>query len=184
MAMSRYDDELRQVAADGPGLEAAIAMAGRQLATLSFGTDRRDIARLESYIGEAQRILGRYDEAIAAQRSALARVDATDLPRHGLVYSLRLAEAQRVSGDFVAAEQGFRAGVAATRTNPALAQYEDFALQHLGKCLLDQVRLDEAELALREALAIRRQNGSPDLIASTEAALTLHARRQGDSFRP
>lgn len=137
MALSRYDDDLRQVAADPPALEAAIANARGLLSALPAYDDGVDAARLESYIGEALRILGRQEEAIACQRSAIARIAGTRRQRAQIAYALRLAETQRVSGDVTTAERGFRDALAAARRDPELAAYEDFALQHLGKFLMD-----------------------------------------------
>ncbi len=183
MRLSRYDDNLHQVAKDVSALEAAIIAAQRQLSDLTSDVmDASDAARLESYIGEALRILGRHDEAIAAQRSAIARLDRGGFQRPLLAYSLRLAEAQRVSGNLEPAERGFRDSLSMARSDSELANYEDFALQHLGKCLLDQGRLGEAAVSLRDALVIRRRNGDAEPVASTEAALHLVERRQSSSL--
>ena len=183
MALSRSDDDLHQTTADAPALEAAIAGARRALAALP-DDDGPMAARLTGYLGEALRILGRFPAAIAAQRSAIALVPGLAHHRARLVYGLRLAETLRSAGDPVQAEASFRAGLAATLDDSDLASHEDFALQHLGKCLLDQGRLDEAAAMLERALTIRRRAGNPALIASTQAALALLARRRERSSPP
>ncbi len=184
ITLSRDDDDLHQVAADAPALQAAIETDGQRLSTVPADDEEAEVASLESYIGEALRILGRHDEALSRQQSATARVVGTSHQRAQVAYALRLAETQRVSGDLPTAERGFRDGLAAARRDPELAVYDDFTLQHLGKCLMNQGRLDQAEVALREALTIRRAKGASVLIASTEAALALVERRRGEAGCP
>ena len=50
-------------------------------------------------------------------------------------------------------------------------ELEDFALQHLGKCLVDAGRAAEGVEQLERALALRLRKGDPALIASTAEAL-------------
>lgn len=47
----------------------------------------------------------------------------------------------------------------------------DFAYQHLGKCLMEMKRYDEAERSLQLALQIRMEKGNAELIHSTRIAL-------------
>ena len=47
----------------------------------------------------------------------------------------------------------------------------DFALQHLGKALVDAGRPARAATLLEEALELRRERGDAQLIESTEFAL-------------
>jgi len=103
MTLSHYDSDLRQVPADTPALEATITTAREQLCALAFD-DGSVTARLGSYIGEALRILGRHDEAIVCQRSAITRIARTRHHRALLAYALRLVETQRVSGELTIAE--------------------------------------------------------------------------------
>lgn len=56
--------------------------------------------------------------------------------------------------------------------DPDGGHYRHFALQHLGKALLDAGRFLDAIEALEAALAIRRDLGEPSLIASTKQALS------------
>ena len=57
----------------------------------------------------------------------------------------------------------------------------DFVLQHLGKACLGAGRLDGAERALSEALAVREMAGSAELIESSRQALRALARRQTET---
>ena len=50
-------------------------------------------------------------------------------------------------------------------------ELEDFALQHLGKCLVDAGRAPEGVEQLERALALRLRKGDATLIASTAEAL-------------
>ncbi|MBM3274275.1 MAG: tetratricopeptide repeat protein [Candidatus Sericytochromatia bacterium] len=49
--------------------------------------------------------------------------------------------------------------------------YEGFACQHLGKCLAEMARYDEARALFDRALAIRKAAGDRKLVASTQRAL-------------
>jgi tetratricopeptide (TPR) repeat protein len=51
--------------------------------------------------------------------------------------------------------------------------YIDFVHQHKGKCLMELLRLDEAERCFLEALRIRQQRGDEKLISSTQKAIEL-----------
>jgi tetratricopeptide (TPR) repeat protein len=64
----------------------------------------------------------------------------------------------------------FRAAFALTLSGAA-SDYEDFALQHLGKCLVEMGRVDEAIACFDRALILRWMKADPELIASTEEAL-------------
>ena len=50
--------------------------------------------------------------------------------------------------------------------------YDDFALQHLGKLLVERDRLREGLDCLRESLRLRQVKGDPELIASSQEAVT------------
>lgn len=157
--LGRFDGRLREVAADPTAVEAALAAAHVEL---EAGGDR---SRLLGYVGNALRLLGRHEEAVAAQRESLAAASSS---RAALVARLRLGEALRCAELLHEAEAELRAALAASDAHPLL---RDFALQHLGKTLVDAGRAAEAVSVLAEALALREAKGDDSLVESTRLAL-------------
>ena len=150
-----YDDELRMIPADTAELETEV--------------DRH--SRGEGYqqlraAGVGSIALGRYDAA----RDLLVRArELADTQTRLIAVEINLADAHRYAGDLVEAERLCRRALATARSDsPDLI---DFAAQHLGKCLTDQGRFDDARDALNEALRLRLAKGEQSLIDSTRAAL-------------
>jgi serine/threonine-protein kinase len=103
--------------------------------------------------------LGRLDDAIAAQREALAIHIAFFGPDHPDTPTLQvgLGRVLRAKGAFAEAEEQFRLGLRdSLRLGP---DHPDIGTRfgYLGTTLTSEGRLDEAEAALRRALAIRRK---------------------------
>ena len=113
------------------------------------GTPEFDVARARAAV----------DAAVAAGD---ARAEAASLVRlaTGLQYDGKHDEAVATFG-FVLD----RSGVA------GFDEYQHFAWQHLGKCLVEMRRLPEAVSAFHRALAIRVLLGDPGLLASSHRAL-------------
>jgi tetratricopeptide (TPR) repeat protein len=154
-SLARQDEQLRDVATDRQAVEAALTEAERGLAA-------GETAALHTYAGQAARLLGRNESAIAHLSSAL-ELHPTPQAR------IRLGEAYRCADRPDDAIAELTAALADARKTP----YEDFALQHLGKALLDAGRAQEAVEAVTAALELRRAKGDPALIDSTERALRL-----------
>jgi len=169
-----FDQQLREVASDPAAVQRALA-AGRQ--ALAEATGPREEARLLGYVGNALRMLGRHAEAEAAQARALALAEELGDARGLVVARIRLGEALRCADELERAEAELRTALAAARAQPSLG-LTDFALQHLGKTLLDGGRAREAEPLLAEALVLREAKGDDALVESTRLALD-RARRHG-----
>ena len=180
-ALADYDENLRQVAADPPAIEAAMASAQGRLERAETTGDRRAALALLGYLGNGFRILGRHAEAIAHHERAVALASTWGRPKAEAAAMIRLGEAHRNADNLNVAERILRTALDRVRANRVdLGVYEDFALQHLGKCLTDAGRAAEAIPCLEEALAQRRRKDDAELIASTEAALRA-ARLAADS---
>ena len=172
--LSRYDAAQRQEPADRPALDAAAVAAADRLERAEVAGDDAGVLALLGYLGNAYRIVGRTDEAAALLARAVDLARQRGDARGEVVNLIRQGEALRCGGRLAGAEQLYRAALAKVRAAPnALGAYEDFALQHLGKCRLEQGEVAEAIACFEAALAIRRSKGHPDLIASTEAVLSL-----------
>ncbi|MFI6477807.1 phosphotransferase [Nonomuraea sp. NPDC050663] len=111
--------------------------------------------------------LGSHDQALDLLDQAM---ELADTPARVIAVTINLADVYRYAGDAPTAETLYRRALDLARAQaPA---YLSFALQHLGKALGEQGRLDEARDLLTEALALREAaQGDPSLAAGTRAAL-------------
>jgi tetratricopeptide (TPR) repeat protein len=159
--LARWDERLRQVAADRAGVEAAAAAAREQLASAA---DTRERARLHGFLGNAARMLGHDSEAVEELECSLALATELGDPDLAAVATIRLAEAHRCFDRFERAEELLRSAL-------ELGPRRDFALQHLGKTLVDAGRTAEGVALLEEALELRLAAGDAELVSSTRLAL-------------
>jgi tetratricopeptide (TPR) repeat protein len=176
--LTAFDAALREVPLDQGPLGTAATLASGLIAEARAAGDDQALLRVLGYYGNACRVLGRHDEAIRALAEAVALAESLGDERGAIANSLRLGEARKYRGDAEEAEAIFRAVLERIRGGGhGVAAYEDFALQHLGKCLMDQGDA-EATGYLDQALALRRAKGDASLIDSTERALTLARNRR------
>jgi tetratricopeptide (TPR) repeat protein len=135
--------------------------------------------------GEAYRLLGDLPQAVPLLEEAVALARRQADPRRRAANLIRLATAYQYRNDHAAARPLFDDALALTRAHPAEAgTYEDFALQHLGKCLVEMGHLAEARACFDQALVLRQAKGDPGLLASTQEALTALAARSGPPEPP
>lgn len=170
-SVATFDDRLRERATDPVVVMRAIARATALLDRAEG--DEATKVRLSGYLGNAYRLIGRLADAAMHLESAIALASKRGDERAYLANLIRLGETRKFQERHGEAEQLFRAALDLS-TNPAaphLRVLEDFALQHLGKCLIEQGRGAEAVPLLVQALDIRRAKADESLIASTEAAL-------------
>jgi tetratricopeptide (TPR) repeat protein len=169
---TRFDAALREVPSDPAILSHGVERAHAMLAAARYRDDAASIVRMLGYLGNAYRILGYADEAVAVLTEAVEQARAAGDQRAALANRIRLGEALKYQGDIAQAERLFREA-ARVAQHTDLGDYRDFALQHLGKCRLEQGDAAEAVPLLEQALALRHDKGDPDLIASTTSALVL-----------
>jgi tetratricopeptide (TPR) repeat protein len=163
-----WDERLRQVPGDPGSVEQAIELARAELAATS---DPREQCRLHGYLGNAARLLGRDEEAIAELGEGLTLAEGVGDERAVTTARIRLGEAHRCFDRLAEAEACLRVALGGP------AGLRDFALQHLGKTLLDAGRTAEAAQALEAALELRLAKGDLALVASTEQALAIARER-------
>ena len=133
--------------------------------------------------GESTRDAGRFPDAVAIYRRALAIVDKSHGPDHPLRADLlwRLGDAHDRAGEIDTAEAELTRALEIRRT--ALGpRHRDVAvsLTALASIRSEQQRFPEAEALLREALAIRRDVFGPDHVTSVA---TLHDMVQVERLR-
>jgi tetratricopeptide (TPR) repeat protein len=162
-SLSREDERLRWTAADEPAVEAAAFEAEQQLR--EGGADQ---VRLLGYLGNAYRLLGRHTEAVETHERARDHAAAAGEPRVHAVALVRLGESYRGADRYGDAEAALREALEIAP--PEVAHY---ALQHLGKTLLDGGATADAREVLEEALRQRRAAGKEELVRSSERALAV-----------
>lgn len=165
----RFDERLREVAADS----AYVTSLQQQLAKAREKNDEGEILRLLGSIGDLSRVLGEVEQAISILEEALCRSKRIKNSKDELANMIRLAEARKYRGDYEYAERMLREAVqrAQNATDPEVNGYLHFAWQHLGKCLMEQSKSEEAIRCLEQALYLRKKIGKQSLIESTEQAL-------------
>ena len=170
-AYATDDERLRQVAHDREAVAAAAAQARAALADARRRGDRGSEVRLLGYLGNAMRILGDTDASLGYLRESAGLARELGDERRELIALIRLGETHRCRDEYDDAERVLRDALGRAEAAPALADYVDFALQHLGKALVDRGEAAAAAECLERALAVRRAKGDPELVASTERAL-------------
>ena len=168
--LGAWDERLRQVPTDAEAVAGAVELARAELAAT---VDVREQCRLHGYLGNAARLLGREDEALRELGRSLELADHLGDERARTVATIRIGEALRCFDRLDEAEARLRDALAGP------AELRHFALQHLGKTLLDLGRTGEAVEVLESALELRRAAGDESLVASTRLALE-HARGRLD----
>lgn len=177
-ALTRMDACLRQVATDEAAVREAIAMAMRALEDARRNGNDRVQATMLGYMTDAHRILGELESAERYAREGIALGEAMGSASIQVAARIRLGEVLRCGGR---CKEAIREHLGALESigDEATEAYRDFALQHLGKAYLNAGRRDEAVVALREALRIRRRKGVPALVDSTQEAIAYAVSGRG-----
>lgn len=167
----RFDESLREVPVDINALNSAIQQAQSQLQHVEADEQQaKSTVGLLGYLGNACRVAGRAEESMGYLERAVSICRNAGDTTGEFVNTIRFAEATKYGGDFETAERLLREAL--TQTNIAeLSDYQDFVLQHLGKCLVKQGKGNEAIGFLEEALRLRQGKQERALIESTQMAL-------------
>ena len=168
------DENLREVPRWPERIACAIRRGRKQVQQAREDGNETQILRTLGYLTDACRVAGEIDAAVAYGEEGLERARATGNRNAETANLIRLGEALKYRDEHVVAENLFRQALANTDDDDASA-LRDYALQHLGKCLLEMGRYDESITCLEQALDLRRAKGNQPLIESTERALA-HAR--------
>jgi HTH-type transcriptional regulator, pleiotropic regulator of extracellular virulence genes len=160
-ALTEFDARLRQVPYRRPELEQAVRSARRLLRTARTNGDRASELRLHGYIGTGYRVLGHWRASQLHFEAAVELAKAANDQVAEVVALIRLGETLRCADDCSRAKTILQQALERTRADARLADYEDFALQHLGKCLIDTGDPDQAIACLEAALALRTRKSAP-----------------------
>lgn len=138
---------------------------------LDDSADDAERARILGRIAERCRFLGEYDAAIAHAQSA---IDAASRSENAALIPpnlIRLATALQYSGQHELALELLEQ-VLSLQHRPGSERYVHYALQHMGKCLAEMGRVEEAQGCFERALALRQSLGDDQLLSSTISAIT------------
>jgi tetratricopeptide (TPR) repeat protein len=178
----RFDENLREVPRWPDRIAYAIRRGRKQLQDSRDEGNETQVLRTLGYLTDACRVAGELDAAVGYGQEALERARSAGNRNAEIANLIRLGEAHKYRDEHETAEALFREALALTSEN-ATDPLHDFAHQHLGKCLIDQGRYDEAIEHLEQALTVRRAKGNQPLIESTEQAIAL-ARAKRDAPTP
>lgn len=126
---------------------------------------------LYGVIGNYYRIIGETQRALVYLLEALRYGERQKEPTKIIVNLIRIGEVHKYAGAHELAMEKFKATSKLSKKTE-MRIYDDFILQHEGKCLLETGQLTEAKKRLRRALQIRVIKGDDALIASTKQVLT------------
>ncbi|MEU2835180.1 tetratricopeptide repeat protein [Streptomyces lavendulae] len=164
-----HGEDLRMVPTDHDQLTTAVQNLRDELQALPEGTDATRARLLARWTGIGLLSLGDYHDARVYLHRALDLATASGNTRAVIATELNLADAYRYAGKAQTADALYRKALDGARSkHPELV---DFALQHLGKQLMEQGNLIPARARLQEALRLRTAKGDAGLIESTQAAL-------------
>jgi tetratricopeptide (TPR) repeat protein len=169
-ALTMMDERLRQVPRDNAAFAQALAAGEAELDAARVAADTVRLRKALTWSGTARRIARQYERAELELGEALELAQASGDPVQSVGAMIRMAELERCRDDFTRSETMLRVALAVIRKGSA-EPLRDFALQHLGKTLIDAGRPAEAVKVLDEALEIRRGKGDAALVASTQEAL-------------
>jgi len=167
---TRLDEKLREVVTQPERVAYALRRARKQLQQSREDSNDTQILRTLGYLTDACRVAGELNAAVTYGQEALERSRHAGNRNAEVANLIRLGEAYKYRDEHAIAEPLFREALTLSASGDAL---HDFALQHLGKCLLEMNRYDESIACLEQALERRREKGIQPLIDSTEQALAL-----------
>lgn len=142
----------------------------RDSAALVLAKDEQARLELISRIGSNYTNLWQEERAVPILERALALAQQVGNNRIEIINLISLATAQQYCGNRDLAETLFQEALQKMQeyNQPS---YEDVALHHLGRCLVEQGKLREALACFERALVLRKEKGDRLFIASTQRAI-------------
>jgi HTH-type transcriptional regulator, pleiotropic regulator of extracellular virulence genes len=153
-----------------PNPVALVQKIERDSAALVLTKDEQARIELISRIGSNYTNLWQEERAVPILERALALAQQVGNNRIEIVSLISLATAQQYCGNRNLAETLFQEALQKMQEYNQLS-YEDVALHHLGRCLVEQGKLSEALNCFERALVLRKEKGDKLFIASTQRAI-------------
>ena len=166
-----FDKEefLREKTSDPLKLQNLMMMAET---LLMKNNNEEDQYFLYGTLGNLCRINGHPKKALNYLTKCLSIAQKERNPRKEIVSLIRYGEALKYDNQHISVLKTFdEAWNKCVYHQDGI--YEDFILQHKGKCLMEMGRLEEAENCFLKSLTLRKRKNDSELILSTEKALEL-----------
>lgn len=165
---------MRDTRNEDPAFWEAYGEGRAELERVRQRGDTQTLLRMLGSLGTYARLLQRYAESVALLHEALQLSQDLHLKAFEAANLIRLGTSYQYAGDNHRAETLFLQALQLTE-QPEAHAYRDFAWQHLGKFLAEQGMYQEAQNCFLAALELRKSKADPDLIASTQAAISALA---------
>ena len=143
------------------------------LEALAYQTEPTRRAHLRSQIGFMLICLSRADEAVQMLQECASTQQSLQYDRGLVATELRLTQALQATSQVSEALGVGQVALSRCVAYPALCDLQHFAHQHLGKVNMQAGLYDQARHHLQTALDFRLALSADELVASTQAALSL-----------
>ena len=143
-----------------------IIMEGEKL--LTQNNNDNDLYFLYGTLGNLYRIIEQPQKALAFLNSCLDFAQKNGNIQKEVITLIRIGEALKYDNQHLMAIRAFNEAIHKCKD---LEIYEDFILQHKGKCLMELGKLEEAERCLLKSLKLRKIKNDSSLIDSTQKAI-------------
>jgi tetratricopeptide (TPR) repeat protein len=160
----------RYLSPDPAALERQVEDNLKLLAQAQTAQDECSQLELLSKLGAHYTMLEKEDQAAPLLEQALALAKRLHDKRLEVANLISLATAQQYLGNRDIAQELFQVALKKVKVYDQ-PHYEDFALHHLGRCLVEQGKIAEACACFEQALLLRKSKGDQRLIASSQQAL-------------
>ena len=159
------NDYLREKSSDELMMKNVI-LEGEKL--LGQSNNENDLFFLYGTLGNLYRIIGQPQRALTYLNSCLELAQKDGKIQKEVVTLIRIGEAWKYANEHLKALRTFDEAKDKCKDHEV---YEDFILQHKGKCLMELGKLEEAEQCLLKALKLRNMKNDYSLINSTQKAI-------------
>ncbi|MFB4213157.1 tetratricopeptide repeat protein [Shouchella sp. JSM 1781072] len=134
--------------------------------------DQEEVYRIQSMLGYLYRVIGDSESALTCYHTCHSIV-VKQKKKHAIIATLiRIGETLKYAERHDEALRMFEQAKDYAVKHQTL-QYDDFILQHKGKCLWEMNQLKEANACFEAAYQLRLEKNDKALISSTKQALTL-----------
>ena len=171
-----YDENLNETPEDLEDMslyaDVLIAVARIEYEKPEKDRDWQQIAKNLGMAGVLRKMTKHFADAEKLLKASLELIQGKKLSQNLYVQqSVRLHDTQRRMKAYEESLQGLTKIVDLCSKNEAVAQYLDFAIQHLGKTQFTMGKIDEAMKSFQRALELRMKKQDRDLIESSQTAI-------------
>lgn len=141
-----------------------------KLSAVEAEQDSQTVLKLTGQIGTAYRLVGNFRQATTYFEKTVSLAQQIKAETAEVANLIRLATMLQYQDRHAEALPLFYRALEKCQISK-ITQYEDFACQHLAKCLVELGQVEESITLFEQALRLREGKGEVELIASTRCAL-------------